>query len=119
MNLHDYLSQGRGRQKALARAIGAHAPDISRWADGSRPIPVPFGAPIEVATGGLVTRQEMFPDIWATIWPELAEEPKARRATDPAPEPAPARSGRKPPSRAQIMTASTDTPPIYTKKKPP
>lgn len=72
MKLSEYLSEEHGRQAALARAIGAHAPDISRWADGLRPIPVKYGAPIEKATGGAVTRQEMFPDDWAAIWPELA-----------------------------------------------
>jgi DNA-binding transcriptional regulator YdaS (Cro superfamily) len=72
MDLKTYLLQERGRQAALARAIGAHAPDISRWADGSRPIPSRYGAPIEKATGGLVSRKEMFPDEWNVIWPELA-----------------------------------------------
>ncbi|MGI4717236.1 MAG: transcriptional regulator [Janthinobacterium lividum] len=75
MNLSQYLSQERGRQASLARAIGAHAPDISRWADGTRPIPVVHGAAIETATGGLVTRREMFPDDWHRIWPELADQP--------------------------------------------
>jgi len=72
MNLSQYLMQERGRQASLARAIGAHAPDISRWAEGKRPIPVIHAAAIESATGGLVTRQEMFPNDWARIWPELA-----------------------------------------------
>jgi len=72
MNLAQYLMQERGRQAALAKAIGAHAPDISRWADGTRPIPVAHGAAIEAATRGLVTRREMFPDDWQRIWPELA-----------------------------------------------
>lgn len=71
MNLKTYLSQKRGRAAALAKAIGAHAPDISRWAEGTRPIPTDYGAPIETATGGLVTRREMFPDKWRTVWPEL------------------------------------------------
>ena len=75
MNLSQYLMQERGRQASLARAIGAHAPDISRWADGTRPIPVVHGAAIEAATNGLVTRREMFPDEWQKIWPELAEPP--------------------------------------------
>ena len=65
--------QERGRQASLARAIGAHAPDISRWADGTRPVPVIHAAAIEAATGGLVTRREMFPEDWSRIWPELAE----------------------------------------------
>ena len=73
MNLSQYLLEERGRQASLARAIGAHAPDISRWADGTRTIPVVHAAAIESATGGLVTRKEMFPDDWQRIWPELAE----------------------------------------------
>jgi len=72
MDLKTYLSQERGRQTALAKALGAHTPDVSRWADGARPIPVVYGAAIEQATGGAVTRQEMFPDDWEKIWPELA-----------------------------------------------
>ena len=72
MDLKNYLSQTRGRQAALAKAIGAYAPDVSRWADGSRSIPFHFGAPIEAATACMVTRKEMFPDSWATLWPELA-----------------------------------------------
>jgi len=73
MDIKTYLSQERGRQASLAKAIGAHAPDISRWADGTRPVPVAHGAAIEAATGGLVTRQELFPDDWQRIWPELIE----------------------------------------------
>ncbi|WP_083415554.1 transcriptional regulator [Massilia timonae] len=86
MDLKTYLTQGRGRGAALAKAIGAHPPDVSRWADGTRPVPVHFGAPIERATDGAVTRKELFPSDWATIWPELAHT--NRRATDlrPAPE---------------------------------
>lgn len=72
MNLKTYLSQERGRQAALAKALGSHAPDISRWADGVRPIPVQYGAAIEKATAGMVTRKDMFPGSWQMIWPELA-----------------------------------------------
>ena len=82
MNLHEYLSQERGRQALMAKAIGAHAPDISRWADGSRAIPFHFGAPIELATGGQVTRKEMFPCDWERLWPELATA--LRLTTHPA-----------------------------------
>jgi DNA-binding transcriptional regulator YdaS (Cro superfamily) len=75
MKLSHYLAQERGRQAALAKAIGAHAPDVSRWADGTRAIPTDYGAQIETATGGLVTRQEMFPDKWQRVWPELVTPP--------------------------------------------
>lgn len=83
MNLFQYLSQERGRQAALARAIGAHVPDVSKWASGERPIPMPYGAPIEAATSGAVTRQEMFPDDWQRLWPELVtpKPPKPRKPT--------------------------------------
>lgn len=79
MKLSEYLSQERGRQSQLAKALGAHGPDISRWADGSRPIPVRYGAAIEQETNGAVTRQEMFPNDWQAIWPELGRT-KVRKA---------------------------------------
>lgn len=83
MNLKTYFSEKRGRQADLAKEIGAHAPDVSRWADETRPIPVSFGASIERATGGLVTRRDMFPNDWMRIWPELETEPdQHRRSTD-------------------------------------
>lgn len=73
MDLKTYLEKERGRMAQLCRAIGAHPPDMSRWASGERAIPVHFGAPIEKATGGLVSRREMFPENWSVMWPELAE----------------------------------------------
>ena len=72
MDLKTYLSEERGRQAMLAKAIGAHAPDISKWASGKRPIPVPYAALIETETKGSVTRKEMFPTNWQKVWPELA-----------------------------------------------
>jgi len=72
MDIKTYLLQERGRQASLAKAIGAHAPDISRWADGSRPVPIPFAPKIEAATKGLVSRKDLFPKDWQDIWPELA-----------------------------------------------
>jgi DNA-binding transcriptional regulator YdaS (Cro superfamily) len=75
MDLKTYLSGERGRLAALSRAIGAHAPDVSRWASDEknrRPIPIHFGLPIEQATNGQVTRLEMFPiEVIEKVWPEL------------------------------------------------
>lgn len=80
MNLKTYLSLERGRTSALARAIGAHAPDVSRWADGKRPVPIQFGIPIEQATNGEVTRLEMFPtEVIEKVWPELLKSKTSRR----------------------------------------
>lgn len=78
MKLSSYLTeQPRGALRALARQIDAHEPDVSRWASGERPIPLRYAALIERATGGAVTRQDMFPEDWQRIWPELAAQAEA------------------------------------------
>jgi DNA-binding transcriptional regulator YdaS (Cro superfamily) len=79
MNLSQYLSEERGRLTKLAKAIGAHPPDVYKWSTGERPIPIRFGASIELKTGGMVTRREMFPEVWQTIWPELATKESPNR----------------------------------------
>lgn len=83
MDLKTYLSGRRGRLAELSRAIGAHAPDVTRWAKGERPVPVPFGRPIEDATGGQVTRQDMFPlETIERVWPELVDSSNRVKAID-------------------------------------
>lgn len=86
MDLKTYLSLERGRTSALARAIGAHASDVSAWVSekrNKRPIPVHFGRPIEQATGGQVTRLEMFPeDVIRSVWPELLAKPRRSKKSD-------------------------------------
>lgn len=73
MDLKTYLSGKRGRLVSLSRRIGAHASDVSRWASGERPVPIPFGLPVERETHGEVTRLDLFPsDIILSVWPELA-----------------------------------------------
>lgn len=49
-------------------------------ASGDKPIPLQHMPAIERFTGGAVTRQQMRPDDWADIWPELA----ARRSKEAA-----------------------------------
>lgn len=72
MNLHDYLEgAGRGSLSELARAIRAHAPDVSRWAGGDRPVPIDKCYAIEKATNCQVMRWDLHPDKWHLIWPEL------------------------------------------------
>lgn len=73
MDLKTYLSQERGRQASLAKSLNVHAPDVSCWADGKRPIPFKYGAQIERATSGKVTRRELFPNDWMRLWPELVD----------------------------------------------
>ena len=78
MTLSEYLKmQGRGSHKDLSRLIKVHAPDISNWSSGSRPVPAHFCAAIQNATQGLVTRQELRPNDWHLIWPELVSKEAA------------------------------------------
>ncbi len=73
MELTQYISsQGRGAISRLAVSIGAHVPDVSRWASGKRPVPERAAVAIERATEGAVSRRDLRPDDWHLIWPELA-----------------------------------------------
>lgn len=85
MTLSEYFALAHGNQSALAAAIGSHQPTVRAWAMAERPIPVEHGAAIERATGGQVTRQELFPDTWARIWPELAPVGGAGKFSDTPP----------------------------------
>ena len=71
MNLSTYLAGDRGKQAELCRKTGAHAPDLSRWAKGERPVPIERCVDIEKATSGAVRRWDLRPDDWHRIWPEL------------------------------------------------
>lgn len=75
MNLCEYLQKSpRGELFRIAREIGAHAPDVSRWSSGVRPVPINKVIAIELATNGEVTRKDLRPDDWERIWPELFEK---------------------------------------------
>ena len=77
MTLSEYLTaHGRGIQ--LSAAVGVTPATVSNWNAGKHPVPAELGAAIERATGGQVTRQELFPDAWMRIWPELVA-PAANR----------------------------------------
>lgn len=71
MNLSTYLSERRGRLTQLAKTIGAHASEVSTWASGSRQVPAHRCVAIEMATKGVVTRQDLRPSDFQRIWPEL------------------------------------------------
>nr|WP_081075605.1 YdaS family helix-turn-helix protein [Burkholderia stagnalis] len=75
MDLRTYLDGERGRLVKLAEAIGAHTSDLSAWANRKRPVPIPFGWPIEKATQGVVGRRNLFSvDVVRRVWPELAQQ---------------------------------------------
>lgn len=72
MKLSDWLQAQRGRGSELAQAVGVAQPLISRIAAGEKAAPIGRCLSIERATGGAVTRQDLRPDDWRDIWPELA-----------------------------------------------
>ena len=58
----------------MAKILGLPPAYINQIANGKRPVPHKYGAMIETATNGEITRQAMFPDDWHGIWPELIEQ---------------------------------------------
>lgn len=72
--IHDWLKSERGRATKLAKHLGIGVPMVWKMANGERPVPVAHGAQIEAFTQGEVSRRDIWPDTWHTIWPELAEK---------------------------------------------
>lgn len=69
MNLKDYTNAHS--QVELAKLIGFAPSFVNQWVSEKRPIPVVACVAIERATGGKVTRQELRPDDFWKIWPDL------------------------------------------------
>lgn len=90
MKLNEYFElAGRGALSKLSSAIRAHAPDVSRWASGERPVPLDKCYAIEKATDYQVMRWDLHPDKWHLIWPELRMHKRAPAfpvEQDPTPE---------------------------------
>lgn len=72
MNLEHFLATP-GTSARLAEQLGVTPGFVSQWRTGHRPVPIEHCAEIERATDGQVTRQELRPDDWHKIWPELVE----------------------------------------------
>lgn len=69
-----------GGQKRLAEILGVSTQAIGHWKQ--RGVPVEHCAQIEKAANSKVTRRELRPDDWKTIWPEL--ERRKQPSTDKA-----------------------------------
>ena len=75
MKLNEYLSLPDSLSVVqLAKLIGVKSEvQVRQWQHGyadRKPSPE-YAVAIEKATGGLVTRQDLRPDDWHRIWPEL------------------------------------------------
>ena len=74
MNLTTYISLERGNAAQLAKSLGVGASYISQLASGHRRASAGTSSKIEEITKNQVTRQDLRPDDWQDIWPELAEK---------------------------------------------
>lgn len=75
-----------GGLTSLAKLLGVSAPTVHEWKTNKRPVPVLRCVSISKATNGAVTLQDLRPDDWQKIWPELAQAPanQVQVATQPA-----------------------------------
>jgi DNA-binding transcriptional regulator YdaS (Cro superfamily) len=71
MDLKTYIAAERGRATALAAKLGVSPSYLSQLVNGQSPISPERCVDIWRATDGEVTRQDLRPDDWARIWPEL------------------------------------------------
>ena len=81
MDLSEYVKQQYGRAAELAKELCIPPILISQWSLGQRPVPIERCYPIEVATGGRVTRKDLRPDDWPAIWPELRAAAEGEEAS--------------------------------------
>jgi DNA-binding transcriptional regulator YdaS (Cro superfamily) len=72
MKLTDYLESHGVAAVSMAEKIGCHASYLSQMVTGKRPFAAEYCVAIEKATAGEVTRQELRPDDFWKIWPDLA-----------------------------------------------
>jgi DNA-binding transcriptional regulator YdaS (Cro superfamily) len=82
MKLKDYTAIHT--QVAIAKLIGIAPSFVNQWVSGNRPVPITACVAIERVTNGAVTRQELRPDDWWLIWPELISAEGPHGATPPA-----------------------------------
>ena len=59
----------------LAVLVGVAAPTVTQWCKGGRPVPPRKAVLIERVTNRGVTRQDLYPDEFRAIWPELTAPP--------------------------------------------
>lgn len=88
MNLHDYLQKTGSSQSELARKIDAPAVLVHQWATGKRRVPAERCPTIERATAGVVTCEELRPDVdWGYLrgaTPPGEHAPRSRPSPQPA-----------------------------------
>lgn len=74
MDTHPIISKACdavGGIAALSRLLTVKPPTVHQWLRRRRPVPIERCAAIERATKGAVTRQELRPEDYWLIWPDL------------------------------------------------
>lgn len=77
MNLNQYLNQPNISKIDFANNLKVTNGMVSQWLSGHRPISPEKCLAIENYTKRLVKRQELRPDDYWKIWPDLPEPKKA------------------------------------------
>lgn len=81
MNLQGYINEERGNATRLAASLEIPLTYLSQMAAGDRSTSPEKAFSIERFTRGQVTRQELRPDDFWRIWPDLAHlTPEAKAA---------------------------------------
>jgi DNA-binding transcriptional regulator YdaS (Cro superfamily) len=71
MNLKEYFALPTTRAATLAEQLDVSPSFLSQMAGGTAAISEKRAVLIEGFTNGLVCRQDLFPNDWQDIWPEL------------------------------------------------
>ena len=59
-----------GTQQTTADTLGVRQSTLAGWLKREQ-VPAQYCAMLEIATGGQIIREELWPDDWQRIWPEL------------------------------------------------
>ena len=79
MELKNYLAQLEPTVRSeFAKSVDTSVGQLQNIAYGYRSCSPLMAARIEQATKGAVTRQDLRPDDWKAIWPELTKPRKAK-----------------------------------------
>lgn len=83
MNLKQYMQAKKGNATKLAAALGIPLSFLSQMASGDRTVSPERASAMELASDGQITREELRPDDWKLIWPELVKR-RRKTAAQPA-----------------------------------
>lgn len=75
MRLNEYINQlSADSREPFAAAVGTTLGYLRKAMSTGQPLGAEICTQIEIHSGALVTRQELRPDDWKRIWPELTEK---------------------------------------------